>query len=110
MFQIEDGRTYFWQWDINQRLIIDEAASFDEIHFSTMGMVDGYIKKPYQEDGKTYVEVPNQLLEKPWDISVYGWDKTHTEYKQKFEVWGRAKPQDYITKRELPPSCEEVSY
>ena len=32
LFQIENGRERFWQWDANQRLIISDA-SISEVHF-----------------------------------------------------------------------------
>ena len=37
IFKIYDGRTSFWQWDTNQKLIVlDETI--DEVHFSNRDM------------------------------------------------------------------------
>lgn len=33
MFKIYDGRETFYQWDINQKLIVDDD-SITEVHFS----------------------------------------------------------------------------
>ena len=33
MFKIEDGRTLFWQWDLNQRIVVGENLC-SEVHFS----------------------------------------------------------------------------
>ena len=32
MFKIENGREQFWQWDINQKLIVEDAT-IKEVHF-----------------------------------------------------------------------------
>ena len=55
MFKIYDGRSHFYQWDIDRKLIVEDA-SISEVHFCNQ--TDNYrlVCKTYiEEDGITYI-------------------------------------------------------
>lgn len=94
MFKIYDGREYFYQWDIDRKLIIEDP-SVTEVHFTNRATNDAYVCATYQEDDKTLVKVPNILLQANWRIQVYAYDGKHTKHDKCYEVRGRSKPVDY---------------
>ena len=50
MFKILDGREYFYQWDLNQKLIVEDD-SINEVHFSN------------RTDGWSEIDVPDEYEE-----------------------------------------------
>lgn len=95
MFKIEDGRLSFWQWDLNQRLIVDDA-SITEVHFCHKIGDCSLVCEVYEEDGKRLVNVPNILLQDNWTIRVYAYCVNYTKIEEKINVFSRSKPADYI--------------
>ena len=95
MFKIENGRLSFYQWDINQRLIIEDS-SITEVHFCNRTSDCSLITEVYEENGKRFANVPNILLQEDWTIRVYAYCVNHTLIEEKFIVHGRSKPADYI--------------
>ena len=95
MFRIEDGREHFWQWDSNQRLIVDDAA-ITEAHFSNKTDDFALVCEVFSENGKRLVNVPNILLQDDWRIRVYAFMIDHTVVEDCFKVVTRSKPDSYI--------------
>lgn len=95
MFKIYDGREYFYQWDIDRKLIIEDP-DVKEVHFTNRATNDAYVCETYAEDDKTLVNVPNILLQTNWRIQVYAYDGKHTKHDKCYEVRGRSKPVDYV--------------
>ena len=95
MFKIEDGREHFWQWDSNQRLIVDDAA-ITEVHFSNKTDDFALVCEVFSENGKRLVNVPNILLQEDWRIRVYAFMIDHTVVEDCFKVVTRSKPDSYI--------------
>lgn len=95
MFQIEDGRESFYQWDSNRRLVVNDA-SINCVHFCNRTDSCSLIVPVYEEGGKRLVEVPNILLQTDWRIRVYGFDKEYTKQSAEFNVFKRTKPADYV--------------
>lgn len=103
MFKIYDGRTEFWQWDLNQKLIVDYRPKGNnplEIHYDN-GTTENalVVETKIDEQGITVVDVPNILLQSANIIRVYAYiyeeDKTWTEEVSLFNVRARKKPDDY---------------
>ena len=96
MFKILDGREYFYQWDLNQKLIVEDD-SINEVHFSNR--TDG-CSLVVEVDELRQASVPNILLQDYWDIRVYAYcssgESKYTKVEEKFEVKKRSKPSDYI--------------
>jgi hypothetical protein len=95
LFKIEDGRSCFYQWDIDRRLIVEDA-SIKEVHFTNRATNDAYVCETYVEDGKTLANVPNILLQTNWRIQAYAYDGKHTKHDKCYEVVNRSKPEDYV--------------
>lgn len=95
MFKIEDGREQLFQWDINRRLIVRDAA-ITEVHFCNRTDECSLVCETYVENGQTLVNIPNILLQTDWRINVYAYDKNYTKHYATFNVVKRTKPADYV--------------
>lgn len=95
MFKIYDGREKFYQWDLDRKLIVEDA-SVTEVHFCNRTDSCSLVCETYVEDGVTLVNVPNVLLTTDWKIHVYAYDGKHTKHDECYEVISRTKPSDYI--------------
>lgn len=95
MFKIENGRMSFYQWDLDQRLIVEDA-SITEVHFCNRTDDCSLVCEVFEENGKRLVNVPNILLQDNWTIRVYAYCANYTKIEEKFNVFSRSKPADYI--------------
>lgn len=95
MFKIETGRKSFHQWDVNQRLIIDDPL-ITEVHFANTPAGEALVVEVYEEGGKRYANVPNILLQNAWTMRVYGCCEDCVRRRAVFQVVGREKPADYV--------------
>jgi hypothetical protein len=96
MFQIENGRDHFFQWDLNQRLIVNDAA-INQVHFCNRTDSCSLVVDVYEENGVRLANVPNVLLQTNWDINVYGYcGSSYTKQHVKYKVKARSKPSDYV--------------
>ena len=95
MFKIYDGRSHFYQWDIDRKLIVEDA-SISEVHFCNQTDNHSLVCKTYIEDGLNLVNVPNILLQNDWRINVYAYDSNYTKFSEQFDVIRRCKPEDYV--------------
>ena len=95
MFKILDGRDKFYQWDIDRKLIVEDA-SISEVHFSNRTDDYALVVKTYVENGITLANVPNILLQTDWRIHVYAVDGNYTKHEKSYEVIARTKPSDYV--------------
>ncbi|MBR4419837.1 MAG: hypothetical protein IKT32_03060 [Clostridia bacterium] len=108
MFSIYDGRKHFYQWDINQKLIVNDST-ITEVHFSNCLCTDARKCETYTEGALTLVDVPNDLLTEYLDINVYAYDSGATKHSATFEVVRRTKPADYVYTPEELKSWEEIN-
>lgn len=108
MFKIYDGRDTFYQWDTNQKLII-ENDDINEVHFCNRTDECSLVCEVYSEDSLRVVNVPDVLLQTDWTIRVYGYNTDHTEFNQNFKVIARSKPEDYIYTPEEIKTWEELN-
>lgn len=90
-FCIADGRTCFYQWDVNQQMLVADET-IKELHFCNGTSECSLVCKV--EDGKA--DVPNILLQSARSISVYGYTGDHTKIQKIFRVNPRTKPEDYV--------------
>lgn len=95
MFKIYDGRGHFYQWDINQKLIVEDS-SIKEVHFCNRTDDCSLVCEVYTENGINLVNVPNILFHKCFRIYAYGYDGNSTKHSRGFEVFSRSKPADYV--------------
>ena len=95
MFKIYDGRDHFYQWDLDRKLIVEDAE-ITQVHFCNRTDDCSLVCETYKEDGLTVVNVPNVLLQEDWRINVYAYDRTYTKFSEQFDVKRRSKPESYV--------------
>ena len=95
MFKIYDGREHFYQWDIDRKLIVEDAA-INQVHFCNRTDDCSLVCETFVEDGLTLVNVPNVLLQSDWHIHAYAYDTEYTKHDKCFDVVSRTKPADYV--------------
>lgn len=98
---ISDGRSSFFQWDLNQTLIVNNANNCDKVHFTNSSRDMALVAEiKTDENGIRYVNVPNSLLTVPLDIEAYLYSSGEqcqlTVCKYVFKVIERAKPENYV--------------
>lgn len=91
MIYIQNGRDRFYQWDLNQHLVV-ENESIKQLHFTNALITEALITEVI--DG--VAAVPNILLQTDWDIVVYGTCGECVRDTAKFKVEPRIKPSDYV--------------
>lgn len=95
MFEIYDGRSQFYQWDIDRKLIVKDAT-ITQVHFCNRTDSCSLVCETYTENGLNIVNVPNVLLQTDWRINVYAYDSHYTKFSAQFDVVRRSKPTDYV--------------
>ena len=95
MFKIYDGREHFWQWDLNQKLIVEDPT-VNEVHFCNRADRDSLPIEVYEENGLRLANVPNILLQEDLKIKVYAYSVDHTKHEAWFYVTTKSKPADYV--------------
>ncbi len=95
MFKIYDGRTCFYQWDLDRKLIIEDT-SVKEVHFCNKTDECSLVCEVYDLDGLRAADVPNIILQDAWTINVYAYDGNYTKHSVSYKVKARTKPADYI--------------
>lgn len=95
MFKIYDGREHFWQWDLNQKLIVEDPT-INEVHFSNRADEDSLPVEVYEENGLRLANVPNIFLQEDLKIKAYAYSVDHTKHEAWFYVTTKSKPADYV--------------
>lgn len=95
MFSIYDGRTSFFQYDLNRKLVIEDKT-ITKVHFCNRTGSCSLIRCAYEVNGLWLVDVPNVILQESYRINVYGFDSEYTKHSASFNVVARTKPEDYI--------------
>ena len=95
MFNIYDGREHFFQWDLQQKLIVNDE-SINEVHFCNKTDDCSLVVKVEEYEGDRVANVPNILLQDSWTIHAYAFAANYTKVEQCFKVVPRSKPADYI--------------
>lgn len=90
-------KDHLWQWDIDQRVELDETDLSLQVHFVHNGEV--LAVGVYEEEGKVYADIPNILLQMAGKIN--GWvyrpgDSASTTRAFSFIVSGRERPPEYV--------------
>lgn len=96
MFKIyDDDRECFYQWDLNQKLVVEDPT-VTEVHFSNRTDGCSLVVEVHNEDGLRIANVPNILLQSDLTIRVYAYATDHTLLEKRFIINARSKPADYI--------------
>lgn len=108
MFKIFDGRDNFYQWDLNQKVIVSDPK-ITEVHFSNKTGANALVCEVYELEGVRVADVPNILLQEDWKLKVYAYNADHTETSDCFKVITRAKPADYVYTETEVRTWEELN-
>lgn len=98
MFQLQDGRTELWQWDINRAVRVSDPT-VSEVHFCNKTDDCSLVVKVYANptDSELYADIPNILLQSDFPIRVYAYcGEGYTKVERVFKVHSRTKPADYV--------------
>lgn len=100
MLKIAGVRNYLYQWDLNQRVIVIDDDSVNEVHFANEGQTeDAPIVEVKTDEKGRYADIPNILLQSGKNIFAYEYcnvNARHTIRKYKLVVIQRPKPSDYV--------------
>lgn len=95
-----NNHAWFYQWDLNQRLLLDGCPDDVEVQFSSMtdGTESTLIVEPYEDEGVMYADVPNILLQYAGNLNVYIYDAAaeRTLCRKIIKVLLKERPADYI--------------
>lgn len=94
MLKIYGDKTEFYQWDLDQKLIVEDPT-INEVHFCNQTADCSLVCEVYKEGEQRLVNVPNILLQNNYPIKAYAYCDCATTYKQTFNVIMRSKPADY---------------
>ena len=97
MFRLTDGRDYFYQWDLDRQVIVEDP-SVTEVHFCNRTDDCSLVVKVYADplDSELKADVPNILLQDTFNIRVYAYCDCYTKVEEVFKVKPRTKPSDYV--------------
>lgn len=95
MFSIYDGRTQFYQWDLDRKLVVNDPT-IEKVHFCNRTGACSLVRCVYEVNGMFLVDVPNIILQESYRVNVYGFDANYTKHSQSFNVVARTKPEDYV--------------
>lgn len=105
IFKIYDGRTSFWQWDTQQKLIVlDDRIA--EVRFANRNMEHSKRRPVYTDsDGIRICNVPDLLLQLPKNLIAYACIKNDngsfsTVKAVKFAVNRQPIPADYVCEQD----------
>ena len=114
MFRIYDGREFFYQWDLDRKLIVEDNT-INKVYFCNKTGSCSISRCVYEVNGMRLVDVPNMILQDSFRMFVYGYDVNYTKFDKVFEIKARSKPEDYIytdvevnTWEELEQRVEEI--
>lgn len=91
MFKLLDGREHLWQWDLDRQIAVSDST-VTEVHFCNKTNDCSLVVKVV--DG--IANIPNILLQQPFDIRVYAYCDCYTKVEATFKVKARTKPSDYV--------------
>lgn len=95
MIWIEDGRKHLFQWDLNRRLVVDNAEA-TEVHYHTSNKEEDLRVLIENENDIRVAKIPNELLQKSGVFRIYLYDSEHVLETAQFEVKAKCKPEEYI--------------
>lgn len=99
MLQIFDGREYFYQWDLDQKLSVEYDENVCHVHFENPDSETSLDVETYTLDGRLVADVPNILLQRAGVIRAWIYKCEGDECTIEttiFRVQARQKPSDYV--------------
>ena len=114
-FRLSNGKKTFFQWDVNQKIILENPIC-TQVHFENKDISDkAYVKEVYKDnEGRSVVDIPDIFLQYTPGFLLYGYvisedgKERFTEERGDVSVIRRAKPSDYVFTPEDQKTLEEV--
>lgn len=114
-FRLSNGKKTFFQWDVNQKIILENPIC-TQVHFENKDISDkAYVKEVYKDnEGRRVVDIPDIFLQYTPGFLFYGYvisedgKERFTEERGDVSVIRRAKPSDYVFTPEDQKTLEEV--
>lgn len=114
-FRLSNGKKTFFQWDVNQKIILENPIC-TQVHFENKDISDkAYVKEVYKDnEGRSVVDIPDIFLQYTPGFLFYGYvisedgKERFTEERGDVSVIRRAKPSDYVFTPEDQKTLEEV--
>lgn len=94
--KIYNGRKYFYQYDHNQKLILDGDLPLTDLHFVTDEYDKAVCMPVYDDNSVKVCDVPDKLLETYGKLTVYGWIDEYTVIRFVFKIVERKQPDDFV--------------
>lgn len=108
MFKLYGERKEFFQWDLNQKIIVEDS-SITEVHFCNGTEDCALVCEVYEESGQRFANVPNIILQSCLPIRVYAYcGDCYTKVADIFKVRPRNKPADYVYTETEIKSLDEL--
>lgn len=100
MIELENDRRALYQWELNQRVVIDGYKPGTRVEFSARYDCknSSLPVSAYEENGHVYAMVPNILLQSPGYIRVHvnpSANDTQAPQQKDIKVIRREKPENY---------------
>ena len=95
MFKIFNNREHFFQWDLNQKLIVEDKT-IKQVHYCNRTGDYSLPVECYELDGLWVAEVPNELLQQAYILRVWAVCGDYTKIEERFKVVAKTKPTDYV--------------
>ena len=98
--KIDGNRSFFYQWDTGQRLIVECSDQCSEVHFSFKDDNLALVSPIKEIEGQRMATVPNILLQKEGTLYAYLFlrneDGSETRRSISITVLSRPKPESYV--------------
>lgn len=100
--KIYNGRSNFYQYDINQKLIVEDT-DVTQLHLSNTLSPNASIQPCYELNGMTVCDIPDSLLTCSGSLTVYAYtDGNYTKEMFSFDIVARKRPDTYVGEEDLP--------
>lgn len=91
VFEIQDGRKFLYQWDLNRILIVNDPT-ITQAHFCLESDKETLTMEVYDStNNERWVNIPNILLQHSGSFKVYAYRIDHTITSAYFDIVPRAK-------------------
>lgn len=113
-FRLSNGKKTFFQWDVNQKIILENPIC-TQVHFENKDISDkAYVKEVYKDnEGRSVVDIPDIFLQYTPGFLFYGYvisedgKERYTDERGDVSVIRRAKPSDYVFTPEDQKTLED---
>ena len=76
---IYDGRKEFYQWDVNQKFLLEDMPADSKIHFARDGDDEAVVVEISKTDGTYTANVPNFILQTNGIFYAYVYEKNNEQ-------------------------------